>query len=448
MVTPAPVHSLEDESLPRWQRWLLPAVLGSEGGFGTGSDDGGRALPRSPRDWLVDLALFGLAVLIAGLGTVQSHGRVGIAVLWVQLALGLGAAGMLWLRRRHPLTVAACTLVMLALSVCASGAALVAVFTLAVHCQPRRTLPAGLAAVAAAAISAGLYGPDYDAHALALTFVGTIAAIGVGLWVRVRRELVLSLRERARRLEDERDLHVREARLAERTRIAREMHDTLAHRISLLSVHAGALEFNRNASPEEVAHAAHVIRVSARAAQEELREVIGVLRADADADAEPIQPPQPTFADLEALVQESREAGMPVTISNALHGEALPPSLGRTVYRVTQEALTNVRKHAPDQIVTVTVTGDRVSGIALEVVNRPRVGTVAGSAPEHALHVGSGTGLVGLTERIALAGGELASGPLPAGGFRIGVKLPWDGSLGYWVGSDDEPPGMAGREPS
>ena len=108
----------------------------------------------------------------------------------------------------------------------------------------------------------------------------TAVAVGYGLFVRARRELVLSLHERGRRLQDEQDLRVREARHAERTRIAREMHDVLAHRISLLSVHAGALEFNPSATPEETAQAAGIIRMSARAAQEELREVIGILRDD------------------------------------------------------------------------------------------------------------------------------------------------------------------------
>ncbi len=100
----------------------------------------------------------------------------------------------------------------------------------------------------------------------------TVAVVLFGLYVRARRELVLSLQERARRAEDEQQLRVREAQLAERARIAREMHDVLAHRISLLSVHAGALEFNPDASPEEIARAAAVIRISAREAQEELRE--------------------------------------------------------------------------------------------------------------------------------------------------------------------------------
>jgi signal transduction histidine kinase len=216
------------------------------------------------------------------------------------------------------------------------------------------------------------------------------------------------------------------------------MHDVLAHRISLLSVHAGALEYNPNASPEEIARAAAVIRVSARAAQEELREIVGVMRtaSELDADELPVQPPQPTIADLEQLVAESRGAGMEValdctfpTTSGQPGGEALPglsPTIGRTVYRLVQEALTNVRKHAPGHRVMITIDGDRARGVQVEVVNRPMVGQ-AQSQPK-VTHVGSGTGLVGLSERVALVHGELTTEPLPGGGFRLGAKLPWNDS--------------------
>ena len=163
--------------------------------------------------------------------------------------------------------------------------------------------------------------------------------IGWGLFVRARRELVRSLRAQADRAGDE-------ARAAERQRIAREMHDVLAHRLSLLSVHAGALEFRPDAPAEEVAEAAGVIRESARAALEELREVIGVLREEERGDGPP-EPPQPALADLPALVEESRAAGMRLTAQIELGDVAPPPALGRTAYRIVQEGLTNARKHAP-----------------------------------------------------------------------------------------------------
>ena len=150
------------------------------------------------------------------------------------------------------------------------------------------------------------------------------------------------------------------ARTAERTRIAREMHDVLAHRLSLLAVQAGALEFHPDAEPSEIAHAAGVIRASAHAALGELRQVIGLLRDPLD-DGEAVgateaERPQPTLTDLPRLVEESREAGMDVAFDLRLdHPEAVPDATVRAVYRVVQEGLTNARKHAPASSVEVAV---------------------------------------------------------------------------------------------
>ena len=137
------------------------------------------------------------------------------------------------------------------------------------------------------------------------------------------------------------------------------MHDVLAHRMSLLSLHAGALEFNPDASADEVADAAGVIRESARAALDELRGVIGVLREEGGESL--TAPPQPTLADLPALVEESRAAGMRLTARIELGDEALPAAVGRTAYRIAQEGLTNARKHAPGAAVTLTVAAISVS---------------------------------------------------------------------------------------
>ena len=185
---------------------------------------------------------------------------------------------------------------------------------------------------------------------LLLGLLVTVVVVGWGLFARARRQLVLSLRERAERLEAEQRLHVEQAREAERRRIAREMHDVLAHRVSLLSLHAGALEFRPDAPPEEIAEAAGVIRASAHEVMQELREVIGVLREG----EEGTERPQPTLADIPGLVEESRAAGMHVECR--LDGDVdVPAATGRTAYRIVQEGLTNARKHAPAAAVTVTV---------------------------------------------------------------------------------------------
>jgi len=252
-------------------------------------------------------------------------------------------------------------------------------------------------------------------------FIGaliTAVVLGWGLFARARREQVLALHERAAELEAEQRLRIGQARDAERRRIAREMHDVLAHRVSLLSLHAGALEFRPDAPAEEIADAAGVIRASARAALEELRQVIGVLRDGDQGDAP--EPPQPTLAEIPALVAESQAAGMRVRCRIDVAGaDAATPALGRTAYRVVQEGLTNARKHAPAAAVEVTITGGEA--LTVEVVSRAPVGVAAAgeSLP------GAGSGLIGLGERIALAGGELLHGPDAAGDFVLQATLPW-----------------------
>jgi signal transduction histidine kinase len=227
----------------------------------------------------------------------------------------------------------------------------------------------------------------------------------------------MSLQDRAERAETEQQLRVEQARQHERARIAREMHDVLAHRISLLSLHAGALEFRPDAPPDEIGRAAGVIRSSAHQALEDLRAVIGVLREGHDGDGP--ERPQPTLADLPALIDESRAAGMRVRYDWHLPA-AVPDALARNAYRIVQEGLTNARKHARGSAVDVTVDGGPDEGMTIEVRNRLPVGAaVAGDIP------GTGTGIVGLAERASLAGGRLEHGRTEAGDYRLWAWLPW-----------------------
>ena len=255
-------------------------------------------------------------------------------------------------------------------------------------------------------------------------------AFGWGLYARARRELVASLRERAERLAADQERSAEQAREAERQRIAREMHDVLAHRLSLLSVHAGALEFRPDAPPEEITRAAAALR--------ELRQVITVLREDSDAAA---GPPQPELAQLPALLEESRAAGM--TLREHLDltkAESLPAAAQRAAHRVVQEGLTNAHKHAPGAIVEVTVAGTAQAGLAAEIVSRrtpggappsvvapdtrrapggPDAATASVLAPP-----GPGAGLVGLAERLALVGGDLQHGTNAMGDFVLRATIP------------------------
>jgi signal transduction histidine kinase len=414
MATAAP----RDRAMPRWQRALLPAVEGS-----TAAEAGG-TLRRSARDWVVDLVIFTLAVAIGATGAHTDLKAAGAPLTVLDIVLGCAACGALWWRRHRPLAIGILTIAASAVAGSAGGAALAGMFTVAVHCPPRWTARVAVLSVVTSAIHPAIYhsAHGYGWGGLEFGAVTTAVAVGYGLYVRVRRELVLSLHERNRRLESEQDLRVREARHSERTRIAREMHDVLAHRISLLSVHAGALEFNPSASPEEIARAAGVIRMSARAAQEELREVVGVLRDDDESgDDGPLLPPQPTLVDVPELIDESQRAGMDVTSRIELNDGPVPPLIGRTAYRLVQEALTNARKHAPGQRVTIEIAAEGDAAVTIEIVNRPLVGRAPGVAQSG----GSGTGLIGLAERVQLAGGRLSHEALDDGGFVLRASLPW-----------------------
>jgi signal transduction histidine kinase len=222
---------------------------------------------------------------------------------------------------------------------------------------------------------------------------------------------------------------VAEARAAERASIAREMHDVLAHRLSLLATYAGALEYRPDAPPEQLARAAGVVRASTHQALEELREVISVLREDVGDDSTAGPRPQPGLADLGALVAETRDAGTPVDVIDRIdRPQDVPGALGRTAYRIVQEGLTNARKHAPGQPVRLLLAGRPGRQLLIELTN-PMLPAVPAGADAHSAAslagTGTGTGLIGLTERVRLAGGELDRGAGIDGQFLLTARLPW-----------------------
>lgn len=398
------------------RRWLLPSALVKE--FDLDPDRPGRPR-RTVRDWVVDFFCFLLAVII-GLLTADTvaHEDIpgGLAVL--DQVLGALACAAVWLRRRWPVGLAIAMVPVSFVSSTAGGAGVVVFFTLAVHRPFRYVAWVGGASLALTPLFFWLR-PDPDipyGWALFLAALLTGAVVGWGMFVRSKRQLMLSLRDRARRAETEARLRAEQAQRLAREAIAREMHDVLAHRLTLLSVHAGALEFRPDAPREEIARAAGVIRESAHEALQDLREIIGVLRAG---EADDTGRPQPTLAALETLVTESREAGMKVTLDQRVTDPAaVPASVGRTAYRIAQEGLTNARKHAPGTEVTVTVTGAPGEGLSVSVRNPAPEGEVP--------HVpGSGQGLIGLTERATLTGGRLTHGAVAGGGFEVRAWLPW-----------------------
>lgn len=340
------------------------------------------------------------------------------------LALDLTAGALSWLLTPltlwRPVATTAVLTVLAAVSPAATPPATIG----ALQVAWRRRFPvaiavtvAGLAAHAVRGVWRSNGGVSYGWWLVLIT-VGYGALLGWGAWAQARAALIRSLHDRARRAEAEQGRRVAEARMLERRQIAREMHDVLAHRLSLLATFAGAMEYRPDSSPEKLSRAAGVVRAGVHQALEELREVISLLRDDDPPQGDGIRP-QPVLADVPRLVEESRDAGTEVLLREAVDepGEA-PPSVARTAYRVIQEGLTNARKHAAGQPVQVALRGGPGTGLEIDVRNA--------LTPERAAPPGwsGGAGLVGLTERVHLAGGQLDHQAV-GGEFRLHASIPW-----------------------
>ncbi|MQY07455.1 sensor histidine kinase [Actinomadura macrotermitis] len=361
----------------------------------------------------------GTTVLMAAVGVpiaLTLWGRHDLLLL--DAAAGLASWALLPLLVRRPVAVTLVLDVLAVLSPSATPASTVGTLQVAGVRSVRVAVAVGLAGIAAHAARPLVQPiPLPFGWWLLLVAIAHAALIGWGALIQARRALIASLRDRAERAEADRDRRVAEARALERARIAREMHDVLAHRLSLLATYAGALEYRPDASPEKLARAAGVIRSSAHQALGELRDVLTVLRADDAEDAAP----QPVLADLPRLLAEAEDAGTPVAFTDRTAGTGtLPPTLSRTVYRVVQEGLTNARKHAPGSRVRIVLDGEPGGRLTVELSNPLGPGPADTASPIP----GSGTGLIGLTERVRLAGGALDHGATP-GGFGLRAWLPF-----------------------
>jgi signal transduction histidine kinase len=365
------------------------------------------------------------AVLAAVLGALflldsRTEARAEHLPLLAELAAGAVACGALLLAHRRPVTVAAALLPALVVSAAAMGATAAAMGAVARQRGWRPVLVLlvlhGLLVSALFAV-AGASRRDLW-QGLAVVLALDLAFAAWGLFARAQHMLVATLRQRAEDAERLDRLRLDEARNAERTRIAREMHDVLAHHLSLVAVHAGALEVRRSAAPED-RRSAGVVRSAAASALQELRGVIGMLREPGEGDADA---PQPTLADLHALVAQSRGAGTEVTLDDRVHAlaSAVPPDVGRHAYRMVQEALTNARKHAPGARVLVVLRREEHPEPALVLEVRNALGDRSVPGPPT-----GGAGLLGLRERAELLGGSLRHGVTPDGVFDLSARLPW-----------------------
>jgi signal transduction histidine kinase len=319
----------------------------------------------------------------------------------LDIALGIPCIVLVFFRRRWPFAVAVITAVLSTVSSLGAGPATLALVSLATRRRWVEIVPVAVLSMIGAQVFTKVQ-PASDSEPEWLTFTTNIVFISAltawGMYIGSRRELLYTLRHRAERAEAEQELRVGQARGNERARIAREMHDVLAHRISQISLHAGALAFRQDLGADEMRSSAAVIQEKAHEALTDLRGVLGVLRDDHTGEL--LDRPLPTYADLPGLVDQARESGLHIDYVDRLDpAESVPDVVGRTLYRIIQEGITNARKHAPGALLTVEVGGCPEQGI--DFLLRNPLGFGPSSTP------GAGLGLIGLSERAELRGGRL-----------------------------------------
>ncbi|HSU01114.1 MAG TPA: histidine kinase [Nocardioides sp.] len=370
--------------------------------------------------WVSHLWRYALCVAISAAvwGSVAgTEWRDHRGLLAVELVLGVASYVLVFFRRRAPVTIALVVAAMSALSGVAAGPATLAAVSVATRRVAWEVVVVCLANLAAAQAYT-LIAPIEDNSPVITTLVilaVNTGMMGWGLYIGSRREIIWNLRARAERAEREQELRIGQARSTERARIAREMHDVLAHRITQVSMQAGALAFRDDLSGDRLREGLGQIQGQANDALHELRDVLGVLRED---DPGPVTArPQPTYDDIAALVDEARTLGLAIDWADEVDTTTpVPPATGRTVYRIVQEGITNVRKHAPGSVVAIRSAGGPETGISVVLANP--LAAAATGAP------GAGLGLVGLRERAELRGGRLDQRTEDAT-FVLEAWLPW-----------------------
>ncbi|KOV93843.1 histidine kinase [Streptomyces sp. NRRL B-3648] len=400
------------------------------------------------RPWVLDTAvtvlvflLFCLPDLLHAVGAIGGDGdgprrfRLAFTRLPVagMLAFQLGLVlPLLWRRRAPAVAFGAVTAVFvlqwaLGAALRADVALFVALYSLALHGRVRQLPWAGAAVAGALGLVAARVSAAVSVwDALFFLLSTATAALALGLVIRIRRAQLAGLRDRAARLEIERDQRGRLAVAAERARVAREMHDIVGHNLSVIITLADAGAYATAVAPERRREALHLIGDTGRRALNELRRVLGVLREPDDPHAEPELSPQPSLADIDALCEGVRAAGLQVVYRTAGDVDALDDGVQLTVYRIVQEALTNTLKHAG--------AGARAT-LAIAVRDARLTVTVQDSGPP--APVGrpgavneEGHGLVGMRERAALYGGHVSAGPADGAGWAVRATLflaPQDG---------------------
>ncbi|MFE9955437.1 sensor histidine kinase [Micromonospora sp. NPDC005299] len=390
---------------------------------------------RPLRSVAFDVAVSGLVAFSAVLGIFAEHGGV------AETAVGLVMALVLLFRRIHPSAVAAGVAVLALLQVVVGWGplaydigVLIALYSVVKYADRLRdgVLAGIVAAIGVLLAAAQMPGPaPWWAGALYYGLV-TGAVWLVGLNVRTRRLYVVSLEERATTLEREREAEARAAVAEERTRIARELHDVVAHSMAVMIVQADGIRFTIDRDPATAREAAKVVADTGRQALEEMRRLVGVLREPSRPepaepggalDAEPAHR-RPALVELPDLLDRFRVAGLRITDTATGTAVALPPGLELTVYRVVQESLTNALKHAGVGAAVELRLDWSADSVVVRAVDDGRGRPVVRPAPS------GGHGLVGMRERVGVYDGSLAAGPTLGGGWRVEARLPLPSASG------------------
>ncbi len=392
-------------------------------------------LRHNPR--LVDGAL--ALLLIVPFGGVP---KLGVREALLTLPFVAGMAVPVVFRREYPVAAFAAVITdgalqvpLLRRPVGSDLAVLITLYTLAA-CRPRRISLRGLVICLIGAATAILRWHPVHAAGESLYTIGTEAAVFGGpvllAWLlgdsaRWRRGYYRALEERAARLERERDAQAQVAAAAERARIAREIHDVVAHNLSVMVVQADGAAFALDASPQRAREALAAISATGRRALAEMRSLLGVLRDPAGRDADPgVGPgagpalaPQPGIDELGDLLEQARSAGLPVSLAVSGVQQPVPQGEALAVYRMVQESLTNIRKHAGPGVTAAVSLGYADEGLVIRVTDDGRGAAAPDWAPGEPGH-----GLAGMRERIELYGGTVRAGPRPGGGYEVVARLP------------------------
>jgi signal transduction histidine kinase len=389
---------------------------------------------RSVYGWLrghplvVD-SLLALVVVFLGLSAV-GHRDVKVPIAAVAVLFLVAMAIPVALRRRYPVGAFAAVVVVGGLEVAvlsrpsgADLAVIILLYTVAAY-RPRRVSVAALAICLAGSVVALLVWTATPAFDSLYTFAG-VAAVFTGpallAWLlgdsmQWRRGYYRGLEERAARAERERDAQAQIAVAAERARIARELHDVVAHNVSVMVVQADGAAFALESSPARAREALTAISRTGRQALAEMRSLLGVLRSADDSDAE--LAPQPGVEQLAGLLEQTRAAGLPVSFAIEGVPRRLPPGAALAAYRVVQESLTNARKHGGPAVTAAVMLRFCEDQLVIKVTDDGRARAVPADGD------GLGHGLIGMRERVEVHGGRVTAGPRPSGGWRVTATLP------------------------